>query len=131
MGKKKTKKTNNQSKSNNNNNNENTINNGIEKNEEDDEEIIEIKIELKNLLDIINSNNSYEIYKLTTFLSNYNYDLLFQEEEKRDKEIFALTSNNFLLAYLSLYLKNNLNEYTTKIKHNIISSIINIFSVFG
>ena len=130
MGKKKTKKTNNQSKSNN-NNNENTINNGIENNEEDDEEIIEIKIELKNLLDIINSNNSYEIYKLTTFLSNYNYDLLFQEEEKRDKEIFALTSNNFLLAYLSLYLKNNLNEYTTKIKHNIISSIINIFTVFG
>ena len=125
MGKKRIKKSKIQ-----NDNNENT--NNIENNEEDDEEdIIEIKIELKNLIDIINSKNSLEIYKLTTFLANYNYDILCQEEEKREKEIFALTSNDFLLPYLNLYLNNNLNEYTKKIKYNIISSIINIFSAFS
>ena len=101
----------------------------IDENEEEVE--LDIKIDLKIFLDIMNSNNSSDIYRLTTFLVNYNYDILCQEEEKRSKEIFALTSNNFLLPYLNIYLSNNINEYTKKIKYNIISSIINIFSAFS
>ena len=130
MGKKRLKNANSQkSKS----ENENKINNDTNNNEEekDEEEIIEIKIELKTLLDIINSNNSSEIYNLTSFLSTYNYDILSQEQEKRDKEIFALTSNDFLLPYLNLYLNNKLDENKKIIKYNIISSIINIFSSFS
>ena len=130
MGKKRLKNANSQkSKS----ENENKINNDTNNNEEekDEEEIIEIKIELKTLLDIINSNNSSEIYNLTSFLSTYNYDILSQEQEKRDKEIFALTSNDFLLPYLNLYLNNKLDENNKIIKYNIISSIINIFSSFS
>ena len=134
MGKKKIKKVNIQNNDNSNTKeNENTItNNKINNDNHDEEEDFgEIKIELKLLLDIINSNNSSEIYKLTTFLSNYNYDILCQEEDKMDKEIFTLTSNNFLLSYLNLYLNDKLNEYNKKIKYNIISSIINIFSAFS
>ena len=106
MGKKRIKKTNTQT-NNNNHNNENIINNNIINNDEEDEdkELIEIKIDLKNLIDIINSSNTSEIYKLTSFLSNYNYDILCQEEDKRGKEIFALTSNDFLLLYLYLFKK--------------------------
>ena len=133
MGKKRIKKTNTQT-NNNNHNNENIINNNIINNDEEDEdkELIEIKIDLKNLIDIINSSNTSEIYKLTSFLSNYNYDILCQEEDKRGKEIFALTSNDFLLPYLNIYLRNDLNDENNKmIKYNIISSIINIFSAFS
>ena len=130
MGKKKLKNTNSQkSKSENGNKINNDTNNNEE--EKDEEDIIEIKIELKTLLDIINSNNSSEIYNLTEFLSNYNYDILSQEQEKRDKEIFALTSNDFLLPYLNLFLNNKLDENNKIIKYNIISSIINIFSAFS
>lgn len=132
MGKKKTKKKNYQ------NNRNNTINNNItnndnNKDENSDNDIFssEIKIELKSILDIINSNNSSEIYKLTNFLSNYNYDILCQDEDKRDKEIFTLTSINFLIPYLTLYFNKNLNDLNKKIKYNIISSIINIFSNFS
>lgn len=131
MGKKKLKKSNIKHKNNNNENTSynNSLNNIIEENEEEVE--LDIKIDLKIFLDIMNSNNSSDIYRLTTFLVNYNYDILCQEEEKRSKEIFALTSNNFLLPYLNIYLSNNINEYTKKIKYNIISSIINIFSAFS
>ena len=130
MGKKKLKKSNIKQK---NNNNENTTNNNLSYNiiDENEEEELDVKIDLKKFLDIINNNNSSDIYRLTTFLVNYNYDILCQEEEKRSKEIFALTSNNFLLPYLNIYLSNNINEYTKKIKYNIISSIINIFSAFS
>ena len=127
MGKKKNKKPNNNENNINNNNNEEEE----DEDDEDEEEDLKIKIELKYLLDIINSNNPSEIYKLTTFLNNYNYDILCREEDKKDKEIFVLTSNNFLMPYLSLYFSNNLNEYNKKIKYNIISSIINIFSAFS
>ena len=129
MGKKKLKKTNSQKSKSENGNKINNDTNNIE--EDKEEEISEIKIELKNLLDIINSNNSSEIYNLTEFLSNYNYDILSQEQEKRDKEIFALTSNDFLLPYLNLFLNNKLDENNKIIKYNIISSIINIFSAFS
>ena len=131
MGKKKIKKV--KVQKNNDINNENKINNNIIniENYDNEEDSREFKIELKFLLDIINSNNSSEIYKLTVFLSNFNYDIFCQEEEKKDKEIFTLTSNNFLLPYLNLYLNNKLNECNTKIKYNIISSILNIFSVFS
>ena len=129
MGKKKLKNTNSQKSKSENGNKINNDTNNIE--EDKEEEISEIKIELKNLLDIINSNNSSEIYNLTEFLSNYNYDILSQEQEKRDKEIFALTSNDFLLPYLNLFLNNKLDENNKIIKYNIISSIINIFSAFS
>ena len=129
MGKKKLKNTNSQKSKSENGNKINNDTNNIE--EDKEEEILEIKIELKNLLDIINSNNSSEIYNLTEFLSNYNYDILSQEQEKRDKEIFALTSNDFLLPYLNLFLNNKLDENNKIIKYNIISSIINIFSAFS
>ena len=131
MGKKKIKKV--KVQKNNDINNENKINNNIIniENYDNEEDSREFKIELKFLLDIINSNNSSEIYKLTVFLSNFNYDIFCQEEEKKDKEIFTLTSNNFLLPYLNLYLNNKLNEYNKKIQYNIISSVINIFSVFS
>ena len=132
MGKKKGKKNKNNSK-----NNENSINNNnnIPNNEDEDKDTggknTELKIDSKVLIDIINSNNSSKIYDLTTFLSNYNYDILCQEEDKREKEIFVITSINFLIPYLNLYLSQNLNEYEKQIKYNIISSIINIFSNFS
>ena len=133
MGKKKGKKNKNNSK-----NNENSINNNnnnIPNNEDEDKDTggknTELKIDSKVLIDIINSNNSSKIYDLTTFLSNYNYDILCQEEDKREKEIFVITSINFLIPYLNLYLSPNLNEYEKQIKYNIISSIINIFSNFS
>jgi hypothetical protein len=132
MGKKKGKKNKNNSK-----NNENSINNNnnIPNNEDEDKDEggknTELKIDSKVLIDIINSNNSSKIYDLTTFLSNYNYDILCQEEDKREKEIFVITSINFLIPYLNLYFSPNLNEYEKQIKYNIISSIINIFSNFS
>ena len=132
MGKKKGKKNKNNSK-----NNENSINNNnpIPNNEEEDKDTngknSELKIDSKVLLDAINSNNSSTIYDLTTFLTNFNYDILCQEEDKREKEIFVITSINFLIPYLNLYFSPNLNEYEKQIKHNIISSIINIFSNFS
>ena len=132
MGKKKGKKNKNNSK-----NNENSINNNnpIPNNEEEDKDTngknSELKIDSKVLLDAINSNNSSTIYDLTTFLTNFNYDILCQEEDKREKEIFVITSINFLIPYLNLYFSPNLNEYEKQIKYNIISSIINIFSNFS
>ena len=134
MGKKKGKKNKNNSKNNENsiNINNTTPNNG---NKEEDKDISgknsELKIDSKVLLDAINSNNSSTIYDLTTFLTNFNYDILCQEEDKREKEIFVITSINFLIPYLNLYFSPNLNEYEKQIKYNIISSIINIFSNFS
>ena len=93
---------------------------------------IKINVDLKEMLEIINSKNSGELLKLTSFLSNYNYELLYQEEDKREKEIYALTSNNFLFPYLNILLAKKSNEENEKqIKYNIISSIINIFSSFS
>ena len=133
MGKKKGKKNKNNSK--NNENSINNINNNIPNNEDEDKDSggknTELKIDSKVLIDIINSNNSSKIYDLTTFLTNYNYDILCQEEDKREKEIFVITSINFLIPYLNLYFSQNLNEYEKQIKYNIISSIINIFSNFS
>lgn len=133
MGKKKGKK--NKINSNNNENSINNNNNIQNNNEKEDKDIIgkniDLKIDSKVLLDIINSNNSSKIYDLTTFLTNYNYDILCQEEDKREKEIFVLTSIDFLIPYLNLYFSQNLNEYEKQIKYNIISSIINIFSNFS
>ena len=134
MGKKKGKKNKNNSK---NNENSININNTTPNNEnkEEDKDISgknsELKIDSKVLLDAINSNNSSTIYDLTTFLTNFNYDMLCQEEDKREKEIFVITSINFLIPYLNLYFSPNLNEYEKQIKYNIISSIINIFSNFS
>ena len=118
------------------NNNETSLNNS--KNELEDDDSIEfnittkINIDLKTFLDIINSNNYDEILKLSSFLSNYNYELLYQEQDKREKEIFVLTSPDFLFSYLNILLtiKSN-NEKEKKIKYNIIASIIDIFSSFS
>ena len=118
------------------NNNETSLNNS--KNELEEDDSIEfnittkINIDLKTFLDIINSNNYDEILKLSSFLSNYNYELLYQEQDKREKEIFVLTSPDFLFSYLNILLtiKSN-NEKEKKIKYNIIASIIDIFSSFS
>ena len=111
-------------------NNENSINSSLNddnSNEENDK--IDIKIDLKLILDIINNNDSLELLKLSSFLSNYNYELLSQEQDKREKEIFVLTSNDFLFPYLNILIISKTNDDNNqKIKYNIISSIINIFS---
>ena len=92
-------------------------------NEEDDDN--QIKIDLTSMLDIIN-------LKLSSFLSNYNYEILSREQDKKEKEIFVLTSSNFLLPYLNKLLSQNTNDQNEqKIKYNIISSIINIISFFS
>ena len=99
-------------------------------NEEDDDN--QIKLDLTSMLDIINTNNSFELLKLSSFLSNYNYEILSQEQDKKEKEIFVLTSSNFLLPYLNKLLSQNTNDQNEqKIKYNIISSIINIISFFS
>ena len=99
-------------------------------NEEDDDN--QIKIDLTSMLDIINTNNSFELLKLSSFLSNYNYEILSREQDKKEKEIFVLTSSNFLLPYLNKLLSQNTNDQNEqKIKYNIISSIINIISFFS
>ena len=99
-------------------------------NEEDDDN--QIKIDLTSMLDIINTNNSFELLKLSSFLSNYNYEILSREQDKKEKEIFVLTSSNFLLPYLNKLLSQNTNaQNEQKIKYNIISSIINIISFFS
>ena len=99
-------------------------------NEEDDDN--QIKIDLTSMLDIINKNNSFELLKLSSFLSNYNYEILSREQDKKEKEIFVLTSSNFLLPYLNKLLSQNTNDQNEqKIKYNIISSIINIISFFS
>jgi len=91
-----------------------------------------IKIDLKIILDIINSNNLIEILKLSSFLSNYNYEILYQEQDKREKEIFVLISHDFLFPYLNILLTMKTSgEKEEKIKYNIISSIIDIFSSFS
>ena len=83
-------------------------------------------------MDIINNSNPLEIIKLSSFLNTYNYDLLIQEQDKREKEIFVLTSNDFLIPYLNiLIILKSKDEDMKKIKYNIISSIINIFSSFS
>ena len=99
-------------------------------NEEDDDN--QIKLDLTSMLDIINTNNSFELLKLSSFLSNYNYEILSREQDKKEKEIFVLTSSNFLLPYLNRLLSQNTNDQNEqKIKYNIISSIINIISFFS
>jgi hypothetical protein len=99
-------------------------------NEEDDDN--QIKIDLTSMLDIINKNNSFELLKLSSFLSNYNYEILSREQDKKEKEIFVLTSSNFLLPYLNKLLSQNTNDQNEqKTKYNIISSIINIISFFS
>ena len=99
-------------------------------NEEDDDN--QIKLDLTSMLDIINTNNSFELLKLSSFLSNYNYEILSREQDKKEKEIFVLTSSNFLLPYLNKLLNQNTNDKNEqKIKYNIISSIINIISFFS
>ena len=90
---------------------------------------INMKIDLKLFLDIINKNDSFELLKLTSFLSNYNYEILSQEQDKKEKEIFVLISHDFLIQYLNILLKRKTDdENDAKIKYNIISSIIDIFS---
>ena len=107
-----------------------SVNNDDNKNEENKK--IQIKIDLKFILDIINNSNPLEIIKLSSFLNTYNYDLLIQEQDKREKEIFVLTSNDFLIPYLNiLIILKSKDEDMKKIKYNIISSIINIFSSFS
>ena len=99
-------------------------------NEEDDDN--QIKLDLTSMLDIINTNNSFELLKLSSFLSNFNYEILSREQDKKEKEIFVLTSSNFLLPYLNKLLSQNTNDQNEqKIKYNIISSIINIISFFS
>ena len=130
MGKKRIKKYKINSSVKKENSESSSVNNDDNKNEENKK--IQIKIDLKFILDIINNSNPLEIIKLSSFLNTYNYDLLIQEQDKREKEIFVLTSNDFLIPYLNILiiLKSN-DEDMKKIKYNIISSIINIFSSFS
>ena len=130
MGKRRIKRHKIINKTDNKNQNE-SDNNLSDKDSNEDFSNIKFKIELKVLLNIINSNNLQELLKLSSFLNNYNYELLSQEQDKREKEVFVLTSNDFILSYLNLLLtlnKNHENEH--KIKYNIISTIIEIFSSF-
>ena len=130
MGKRRIKRHKIINKTDNKNQNE-SDNNLSDKDSNEDFSNIKFKIELKELLNIINSNNLQELLKLSSFLNNYNYELLSQEQDKREKEVFVLTSNDFILSYLNLLLtlnKNHENEH--KIKYNIISTIIEIFSSF-
>ena len=130
MGKRRIKRHKIINKTDNKNQNE-SDNNLSDKDSNEDFSNIKFKIEIKELLNIINSNNLQELLKLSSFLNNYNYELLSQEQDKREKEVFVLTSNDFILSYLNLLLtlnKNHENEH--KIKYNIISTIIEIFSSF-
>ena len=111
------------------NNDLETKSNLSDKESNDKSDNINMKIDLKKFLDIINNNNSIELLKLSSFLSNYNYEILSQEQDKKEKEIFALISQDFLLQYLNILLIRKTNdENEAKIKYNIISSIIDIFS---
>ena len=111
------------------NNDLETKSNLSDKESNDKSDNINMKIDLKKFLDIINNNNSIELLKLSSFLSNYNYEILSQEQDKKEKEIFALISQDFLLQYLNLLLiRKTSDENEAKIKYNIISSIIDIFS---
>ena len=111
------------------NNDLETKSNISDKESNDKSDNINMKIDLKKFLDIINNNNSIELLKLSSFLSNYNYEILSQEQDKKEKEIFALISQDFLLQYLNILLIRKTNdENEAKIKYNIISSIIDIFS---
>ena len=130
MGKKRIKKYKINSSVKKENSESSSVNNDDNKNEENKK--IQIKIDLKFILDIINNSNPLEIIKLSSFLNTYNYDLLIQEQDKREKEIFVLTSNDFLIPYLNiLIILKSKDEDMKKIKYNIISSIINIFSSFS
>ena len=115
------------------NNNDASSENNLNDNDfNEDLKNVQINLDLKTLLDILNNNNSEEILKLSSFLSNYNYEILYKEQDKKGKEIFSLTSNNFLFPYLNLLITlTNNDETENKIKYNIISSIINIFSTFS
>ena len=106
-------------------------NNSNDKDSKEDFAKIKFKIDLKEILKIINSNNLQELLKLSTFLSNYNYELLGQEEDKKEKEIIVLTSNDFLLSFLNLLISLKNSENELKIKYNIISTTIEIFSYFS
>ena len=109
-----------------------TKNNLDNDNLNDESNKTKIKIDLKIILDIINSNNLIEILKLSSFLSNYNYEILYQEQDKREKEIFVLISHDFLFPYLNILLSMKTSEENeAKLKYNIISSIIDIFSSFS
>ena len=111
------------------NNDLETKSNISDKESNDKSDNINMKIDLKKFLDIINNNNSIELLKLSSFLSNYNYEILSQEQDKKEKEIFVLISHDFLIQYLNILLKRKTdNENDAKIKYNIISSIIDIFS---
>ena len=117
-------KTNNNDVSSENNLNENDFNEDLKN--------VQINLDLKTLLNILNNKNSEEILKLSSFLSNYNYEILYKEQDKKGKEIFSITSNDFLFPYLNLLITLTNNDETEyKIKYNIISSIINIFSTFS
>ena len=117
-------KTNNNDVSSENNLNENDFNKNLKN--------VQINLDLKTLLNILNNKNSEEILKLSSFLSNYNYEILYKEQDKKGKEIFSITSNDFLFPYLNLLITLTNNDETEyKIKYNIISSIINIFSTFS
>ena len=116
-------------------NNKNEIlldNNSSDKDSNEDFANVKIKIDLKEILNIINSNNLQELLKLSCFLNNYNYELLSQEQDKREKEVFVLTSNDFIISYLNLLISLNKNsEIENKIKYNIILTAIEIFSSFS
>ena len=116
-------------------NNKNEIlldNNSSDKDSNEDFTNVKIKIDLKEILNIINSNNLQELLKLSCFLNNYNYELLSQEQDKREKEVFVLTSNDFIISYLNLLISLNKNsEIEDKIKYNIILTAIEIFSSFS
>ena len=57
------------------NNDLETKSNLSDKESNDKSDNINMKIDLKKFLDIINNNNSIELLKLSSFLSNYNYDI--------------------------------------------------------
>ena len=149
MGKKKNKTKKNKNNSSN-SNNINKTNNDQEKKTDDNTKIEPTNIpiitqaqksiglfSLDEILQIINSTNLNEIKNLSSFLSNYNYDSLVSENKdnnsEKDKILFMLCSNDFLIPYINLFIKlNDVNIVTlNSIRSNIVSSIISIFTAFS
>lgn len=149
MGKKKNKTKKKQNNSSNVNNNNNTNSADIIKTNDDTkiqsnnikeiaqtQKLIDL-FSIDEILRIINSKNLTEIKNLSSFLSNYNYDSFFTENKdnnsENDKKIFMLCSNDFLIPYISLFIKlSDINIATLNaIRSNIISSIISIFTTFS
>ena len=99
------------------------------KNENNDEngeinnnEIFELS-SLDNIISIVNSNDNEKIEQLSLFLSSFDID-----EIDNENVYLNLTSDNFLLNYINLLIKQNI---SIENKNNIVVSLLNIFILCG